>query len=253
MSKKEITLHSEMIKVLKENGNNWMTTERLCEEIIKRGKYKKKRGRPEVFPEQIFLRARNYSHIFELQGRTKVRLKNYPANDYQALRESFKPKKITCLLIAESPPASKGEEKRFFYNPNCEKIDYLFKAIMQVLFPEFNPNEKGKKLFYLKKFQEKGFYLIDAVDYPINDRKIAERNKVIQKNLNSKIQEIKSLIKKDTPIILIKANIFELFYQKLIDEGFTNICNQEAIPFPSHGRQKEFQTKFKQCLEKINF
>jgi len=250
MSEREVTLHSEMIEILKENGNNWLSTEKICEEIIKRGKYKKKRGRPEVFPDQIFLRAKNYNHIFELQGRTKVRLKNYPATDYQALRESFKPKKITCLLIAESPPASEGEEKRFFYNPNCEKIDYLYKAVMQVLFPEFNPKERGKKRFYLKKFQEKGFYLIDAVDYPINDRKITERNKLIQKNLNNKIQEIKNLIKKDTPIILIKANIFRLFREPLLKNGFTNICNKK-IPFPRPEWQKEFKKEFKECLKKL--
>jgi len=71
----KITLHSEMIEVLKEHGGGWMTTEEICEAVIRRGRYKKKRGKAEVFPDQIFLRARKYPQIFELQGRKKVRLK----------------------------------------------------------------------------------------------------------------------------------------------------------------------------------
>ena len=108
--------------------------------------------------------------------------------NYKELRERYKPREIKCLLIAESPPRS--EDKRFFYNPDQEKYDFLFKSVMEAIFPDFKKNRKGQKHRYLQRFKEQGFYLIDAVDTPINDRKRRERNKIIRENLKNKIKEI---------------------------------------------------------------
>ena len=61
--------------------------------------------------------------------------------DYQRLREMYKPTVVKYLLIAESPPRS--QEGRFFYNPELEKWDFLFKSIMIVVgstFLYFVPN-----------------------------------------------------------------------------------------------------------------
>ena len=168
--------------------------------------------------------------------------------NYQELREKYKPRKIKCLLIAESPPKS---EERFFYNPGQEKYDFLFKSVMEVIFPDFKNNyQRGQKHEYLQRFKEQGFYLIDAVDTPINDRKRRERNKIIRKNLENKIKEIEELISKDTPIILIKKNVFEIFHHELEERGF-NVVHDEHIPFPSSGHQEEFKEKFKQYLERV--
>ncbi len=168
--------------------------------------------------------------------------------NYQKLREKYKPRKIKCLLIAESPPKS---EERFFYNPRQEKYDFLFKSVMEVIFPDFKNNyRRGQKHEYLQRFKEQGFYLIDAVDTPINDRKRRERNKIIRKNLENKIKEIDELILKDTPIILIKKNVFEIFHHELEERGF-NVVHDKYIPFPSFGHQEEFKEKFKQYLERV--
>ena len=66
--------------------------------------------------------------------------------NYKELREryKYKPRKIKCLLIAESPPRS--EDKRFFYNPDQDRYDFLFKSVMEVIFPNFTNNyRKGQK------------------------------------------------------------------------------------------------------------
>jgi len=168
--------------------------------------------------------------------------------NYQELRERYKPRarEIKCLLIAESPPRS--EDKRFFYNPDQEKYDFLFKSVMEAIFPDFR---KGQKYEYLQRFKEQGFYLIDAVDTPINYRKGRERNRIIKENLKNKIREIEGLISKDTPIILIKKNVFEIFYPELKERGFNFVCS-EYIPFPSFGHQQKFKEKFKLCLERVS-
>ena len=162
--------------------------------------------------------------------------------------------------MAESPP--KSEDKRFFYNPHQVKYDFLFKSIMEVLFPDFKNNyqrvQKQKHKYlqklkreYLQKFKEQGFYLIDAIDTPINDRNQKERNKIIRENLKNKIKGIGELISKDTPIILIKKNVFEILYPELKKRGF-NVVHSEYIPFPSSGHQREFKEKFKLCLERVS-
>ena len=161
---------------------------------------------------------------------------------YKKLREKYKPNRIKCLIIAESPPES--EEGRFFYNPECEKWDYLFKSIMEVIFGHV----KGEKGRYLEKFKDSGFYLIDAVDKPINKKSQSERNRIIRENIENKIKEINELISKDTPIILIKKNIFEIFYKRLYNRFRVY---DKSIPFPSHGRQKEFKEKFREALRKF--
>ena len=170
--------------------------------------------------------------------------------NYQELRGIYEPREIKCLLIAESPPRS--EDKRFFYNPDQEKYDFLFKSVMEAIFPNFTNNyRKGQKHKYLQRFKERGFYLIDAIDIPINDRSQRERNKIIRENLKNKIKGIGELISKDTPIILIKKNVFEIFYPELKERGFNFVCS-EYIPFPSFGHQQKFKEKFKLCLERVS-
>ena len=169
---------------------------------------------------------------------------------YNKLRKEYKPSEIKCLLIAESPPKSEGG--RFFYNPDQEKYDFLFRSVMEVIFTDFKVKyRRGQKRIYLQKFKEKGFYLIDAVDEPINDKNQRERNKIIKRNLENKIREIDELISKDTPIIFIKKNIFKIFHPELKRRGF-NVIHNKPIPFPSSGQQSKFKEKFKRCLEKIS-
>ena len=69
-----ITLHEAMRIVLQEAPDRTATTTHIANEIIKRQLYIQRKG-GSVFPEQIFLRARQYPRLFELVGRTIVKLK----------------------------------------------------------------------------------------------------------------------------------------------------------------------------------
>ena len=86
---------------------------------------------------------------------------------------------------------------------------------MEVLFPDEYEHFKidGNKILLLNKFKESGFFLIDACDYPINHHK--DRNSFINNDFLKLIQKIETLIDKDTKIILIKKNIFELLFDRL--------------------------------------
>jgi hypothetical protein len=170
----------------------------------------------------------------------------------QKLRRKYRPKKrIKYLLIAESPPVSEDDRVRFFYNPKQKKRDFLFRSVMHVIFLDFETNYRnGDKQKYLQRFKELGFYLIDATDTPINKLTEKEKSKTIESESENKIKAIKRLISKQTPIFLIKKNVFNILYPKLKKLGY-NVVHDEFLPFPSSGQQSRFKKKFKKYLTKV--
>lgn len=164
------------------------------------------------------------------------------------LRKKYKPKKVKVLFVAESPPVSEDDEVRFFYNPEQERWDYMYRAVMEAVFSDFQycPGEKDK---WLRKFRKHGYYMIDATDKPVNRSSAAERRQILKDSVKSKLSEIRKLVTKKTPIVLIKRNVFEAFSEPLRDKGY-NVIHEEFLPFPSHGHQARFIKACRNCLAK---
>ena len=94
----------------------------------------------------------------------------------------------------------------------------------------------------LKRLKSDGFFLIDAVEYPIDQfgKDMKRRNRHIRINFNTLIEKIEKLkdeshFDKYTKIILIKNNIFEELGEDLKEKGF-NVLNEKSLPFPYWGR-----------------
>ena len=171
----------------------------------------------------------------------------------QELRERYRPAEIKYLLLAESPPLSQPDQFRFFYYPGKEWWDFFFRSVMVVVFPEFKTSyKKGDKGKWLDRFKEAGFFMMDAVDTPINTITEKERERVILSEIKARIAAIGNLVSKKTPIFLIKKNIFNIFYPILMEQGF-NICHDEIIPFPSTGQQERFKQRFKRLLDGLGY
>ena len=207
---------------------------------------------------QLSERQDNINIIYD--GVKSMHDKDYLKKCFETMREKYKPELIECLFIAESPPAPSKDEfigeckdLRFFYNSSQTKRDFLFKNLMEIIFGnnfESDYKKNKNKCYYLSQFQKKGFYLIDAVEYPINDIKDSERNIIIENNKKELIDKLNCiLLTKETPIILIKQNVYGILYTYLKKEGF-NVVNTEPIPFPSHGHQKEFKSLVGNILNK---
>lgn len=72
-----IKLHDEIADILRENGNGWMSTQRIADEVARRRRYIKRDGTSNVSAFQIHGRTKesgSYSHLFERRG-SKVRLR----------------------------------------------------------------------------------------------------------------------------------------------------------------------------------
>lgn len=163
----------------------------------------------------------------------------------ETARKNYKPEKVKYLLIAEAPPDNLS---RFFYYESVINHDYLFLGIAQSLFPklkslyiESNRNPEIKELI-LKKFQQDGFYLLDLSPVP---RSLLETS--LSSQIHSLNQNIKNIINKETKVILIKTNVYDIAFETL-NRNFENVINCR-IPFPGQGWQKEFQIRFKKALE----
>lgn len=122
----------------------------------------------------------------------------------------------------------------------------MYRAVMSAVFPEFEfrPGEKDK---WLRKFQEHGYYLIDATDRPVNRLSSAERRSELKAALEGKLSEIRMLAPPGTPIVLVKKNIFAVFNRPLRAAGY-NVIHESFLPFPSHGHQARFVEAYRNCL-----
>jgi hypothetical protein len=154
------------------------------------------------------------------------------------LRQRYRRARIKVLFVAESPPKSSDDEVRFFYNPRQERWDHMYRVVMQAVFPEFEYRPREKE-GWLRKFQEQGYYLIDATDCPINRLSPTERRRELSAAVDDKLSEIGRLVGLSTPIVLVKKNIFAAFYRPLRGAGY-NVIHESFLPFLSHGNQARF-------------
>jgi hypothetical protein len=172
------------------------------------------------------------------------------AINFEACRKKYKPERIRHLFIAEAPPEM--DSKRFFYCEQVQKADNLFLETMRVLYSnDFSDikNLRQRKGEFLSKFQEEGFYLIDASDEPMKDKRRSKKKKQIEDSLQTLIKKVRNLVDKETKIILICKTVYEVCHDELKSEGF-NILNETPIPFPSSNHQIEYRKKLKTLLRK---
>lgn len=179
-------------------------------------------------------------------------------NDFKSARREkarkmYRPDKIRFLLIAEAPP--RKESGRFFYYEDVDRGDSLFLETMKVLYrTEYKKCKDTKtvrlrKSDFLKRFKSDGFYLIDAVDKPLEDSKRSKKLKCIQESLPSLLEKLKDCTDDDTKIILISKTVYDVCVNDLKESGF-NVINEDSIDFPGFGHQTEFRKEFEALLKK---
>ncbi len=164
----------------------------------------------------------------------------YQKEIYAKARHKYKPRQINTLLIAEAPPCNLD---RYFYFEDVKKQDSLFLEIMGVLYPEKkqrylkNGRRTDDKIELLEMFKEDGYLLLDLHEVPDDLGTVSD-----EESVPALLKRLENLVDKSTPIILIKANVFDLCYAVLKANGY-NVIN-ERLPFPGSGQQKVFREKF---------
>jgi len=161
--------------------------------------------------------------------------------DYLKLREKYLPKKIRVVFILESPPVSGS----YFYNPNGEVTEPLFRAMMECVL-QIEPSTKHEGL---EKFMKSGYILVDATYTPVNYLSNTQRNKVILSSYPLLIKDLRRLFNdRKVKIILVKANVCRLLEKDLLNDGFNVLNKGLMIPSPASGQQNRFCTKIKKLI-----
>jgi hypothetical protein len=165
------------------------------------------------------------------------------------LRERFKPRVIKLLFIAESPPTSGSQ---YFYDPDCARGNF-HNTLMRATFPDCNPRE-GTKLQWLTRFMDRGCYLIDATETPVDGGRYSttERNAMVAAGFQVSLSAIDSLIERGTPIVLLQKNVFDICALPLLEAGH-NVIHQTYIPMPANGQQGRALAALRECLDRIGF
>lgn len=160
---------------------------------------------------------------------------------YLCLRNRYRPTKIKAIFLLEAPPKS-GD---YFYDERGSVNEFLFRAMMEA----FNISATSK-VNGLAQFRDKGLFLVDATYNHVDDiRSNTLRNSTIQSDEENLLRDLEIFRQEKTPIILVKANIFDIYDTELRELEFNVINNGIRIPFPSNGRQTEFQRNLQAVLE----
>lgn len=164
--------------------------------------------------------------------------------EYIAKRNKYKPEDIRAIFILESPPKS----GKYFYDSDGKVSEPLFKAMMEII--GYKPTDKATGL---AEFAKKGFMIVDASYTPINHyREGRDRNERIMIRYPMLVKDLLILTPdKNTPLILVKANICRLMEPRLKKDGFKVANDGLMIPFPSSGQQGNFRKEIALVLEKL--
>lgn len=153
--------------------------------------------------------------------------------------------------MAESPP--REGSGRFFYFEEVPVGDSLFLELMKALYEDARGNAKTlrqRKVEYLKRFRDDGFYLIDASQVPVAGESRSVKTQAIQAGLGQLEHDLIEIQHPNMKVVLVSSLVYEICCEPLRRAGF-NVINTEMVDFPGFGRQKEFQAKFARIIDSL--
>ena len=165
---------------------------------------------------------------------------------YDELREKYRPKYLSFLFVAESPPDPDGGEKRFFYSATLSQHDNLFRAVAEAIYGPLAVY-KYKKTDILKDLQVNGFWLIDAVDFPVNLMSASGKRKAIEANVPKLVKYIADTLKPSEGIIICKPNVYDAAALEL-RKASVQILHEGALPFPLYAGRAWFVSGLQEAV-----
>lgn len=288
-----MTLHEAMVEVLRDGGGGWMDRDDLEREIARRDLFRRPSDGAPPPSDQLRLRARRYSHLFECSDTrcTQIRLRpgggaeetggsrlqmptsraqparqraqptsprapspeqrraqKGPGAWYEELRQQYRPARLRVLLIAESPPDPGAGERRFFYAPRLT-IDNLYRGVAQALYGERSDIDVSDKAAVLERLREDGFWVIDAVEEPINKLAAAARARAIAEAVPSLVERCGELAP-ECGVIICHGKVYAAAAPALRRAG-VRVLHEEPLPFPLGNWRRQFVDGFQHALATV--
>lgn len=176
---------------------------------------------------------------------------------YSSIRHKYRPDHVRVLIIAESPPpyADIESSRHFYRTDKARKNDRLFVNTVKALYSQASGMTEAeleeRKESWLKQFQKDGFYMIEALEksqpHEVTKR---ERQELIRRELPQLIERVNHLANKDTGIMLVKSNVFEVAARPLSQAGF-KVLNKQLVDYPGQFNQKAYQDKLARLVKQV--
>jgi hypothetical protein len=153
-------------------------------------------------------------------------------------RQAYRPATVRVLFVGESPPAN----GTFFYFGKSNLAQYTHEAFERVYGQTTDPQE------FLEAFRERGFYLVDLCQTPVNRlvkraRRAARRAGV--EELTGMLRELRP----DRIVVVMKA--IEPAVMKAVEAAGLQGTPVDVLPFPAYGHQREYVEKLAALLKRI--
>lgn len=198
-------------------------------------------------------RHRRKAPAADAKARTTVTEAAPSASDaaawYEELRERYRPDRLRALLVAESPPDPGDGERRFFYSPTL-RADNLYRGVAQALYGESDEIDVLDKPAVLDRIRADGFWLIDAVDEPINKLGSAARARAIAAGVPRLAERCVELAP-ELGVIICHGKVYAAAAQ-LLRESRVVILHDEPLPFPLGNWRAAFISGFRQALDQAH-
>jgi hypothetical protein len=148
-------------------------------------------------------------------------------SNFEELRKSFRPDRITTLFVGESAPDS----GRFFYNSDSSLFHAMKKAF-------------GGQATFLEDFKRNGFYLDDLVLMPVNKMANKERSRLRQIS----IPEFAGRLNDYRPkaIVIVMRAIKPMVLEAMRMAGFS--YEPYCTPHPAFGNWNRFHASMSEII-----
>lgn len=164
---------------------------------------------------------------------------------YDDLREQYRPAQLRVLLIGESPPDPGDRDRRFFYAPTLAKEDNLYRGVAKALY-EYEHIDIRDKPAVLTRLRDQGFWLIDAVDEPINKKTRPQRRRLIRAELADLVAACVELAP-ERGAIICHVLVYEVAAQPLRRAG-VRLLHDQPLPFPIGNWRDDFAAGMRAAL-----
>lgn len=151
-------------------------------------------------------------------------------SNFEELRKSFRPDRITTLFVGESAPHS----GRFFYNSDSSLFHAMKKAF-------------GGQETFLEDFKRSGFYLDDLVLVPVNKLANRERSILRWESVSELAARLKDYRPKAIVIVMRAIKPMVLRAMRTACISYEPYCT----PHPAFGNWNCFHTAMTETIDSL--
>jgi hypothetical protein len=166
---------------------------------------------------------------------------------YELLREAYRPATLRFLLLAESPPDPGSADRRYFYSPTLSQHDNLYRGVSEAAYGLEATFDLARKTDVLERLKDDGYWLIDAVESPINKSSSSARRTAIRSAAPALVERCRRL-DPAIGIIICHTVVYKEAAHKLHAAGL-KVLHDRPLPFPLGNWRADFVRGFRQAIE----